>query len=451
MRYFCTYFDVRYLTRGLALYTSLRKHCPEFHLDILCLDDACRECLSRLSLPASRTLSLSELETADNELLTAKPTRSTREYFFTLTPSLAYYLLQNTPQGEFLTYLDSDLYFYSDPEPLFEELKAGSIAIIPHRFPKGTEHMKNNGIYNVGWVGFRNDTYGQECASWWRQCCLAWCRDRVEGDRYADQGYLNDWPKRFPRTVVIRHLGANVAPWNVGQYTIVKKGAGLTVDASPLLFYHFHALHNITDTLFDSGLSKYGVELSDELRQLIYKPYLHELCAVHRMLHSSSRADSLACSSGQYSERCFDLVPRRGRLESKASSERAAVEAYLYEQLVRLERSRHELQAALLLERDRNDMMQERVMERHPIAQTRDSMLNTNDLPASEASDLRSVLSVLRKSNHYLRRQSALEFMSRNFRIYQRFHRKRLTRSLRGRFAFLPTLFGKLRALIRNT
>lgn len=450
MRYFCTYFDQRYLTRGLALYASLRRHCPGFHLDILCLDDACRESLSRLSLPGSRTLALSELETADRDLLVAKPTRTTREYYFTLTPSLAHHLLRNIPDGEFLTYLDSDLYFYSDPEPVFEELKAGSIAIIPHRFPKSTEHMKNNGIYNVGWVGFRNDTHGWECVRWWRQCCLAWCRDTVEGDRYADQGYLNDWPTRFPRTVVIRHSGANVAPWNVGQYTIVKNDAELTVDASPILFYHFHALRNITETLFDTGLSKYGVELSDELRRHIYKPYLDELCAIRRALCSSSRIDFLASSSPKDSSQCFDLVPRARQMESEPSIERAAVEAYLYEQLVRLERNRHELQAALLMmERDRNPVLQERVVARH--TQERDPIKDADRMPTPEAYDLRAVLSVLRKSNHYFRRQSALKFISRNIRAYGRLHRKRWTRLLRGRLALIATLFGKLRALVRKT
>ena len=48
--FFCTLFDSNYLTRGLAMYESLAKHCDDFHLFIFSFDDKCLEVLKKLKL-----------------------------------------------------------------------------------------------------------------------------------------------------------------------------------------------------------------------------------------------------------------------------------------------------------------------------------------------------------------------------------------------------------------
>ncbi len=111
--YFCTYFDHRYLSRGLALYYSLRKHCSSFKLFILCLSQECYEILKqRKELENVLLLQLNEIENGDEELLKAKQNRSLIEYYFTITPSFILYILNNFNEVDFLTYLDADLYFF---------------------------------------------------------------------------------------------------------------------------------------------------------------------------------------------------------------------------------------------------------------------------------------------------------------------------------------------------
>ena len=193
------------------------------------------------------------------------------------------YILKNNPELEAITYLDSDVYCFSDPQPIFDALGRNSILITPHRFPQHLKDRERYGIYNVGVVTFRNDPRGLQCLHWWRERCLEWCYDRLEGSRFGDQGYLNDWPERFEGVVVLDHKGVNTAPWNWMSCTLSTSDHGTFIDDDPLIFYHFHQLKQLNGWICDPGLSSYG-GASRSLRRLIYAPYLRELKDTWRWL-----------------------------------------------------------------------------------------------------------------------------------------------------------------------
>ncbi len=278
MYYFCTYFDKNYLPRGLALYYSLRQHCHEFSLWILCMDQASFSVLTKLALPSVNLLSLAKFEQKDELLVNAKRNRSKIEYYFTCTPSLPLYILNNWPEVDLITYIDADLFFFASPTPLFDELETKSIAIIGHRYPPHLIELERFGIYNVGWLSFRRDENALDCLNWWRKQCLEWCYDREEDGRFADQKYLDDWPDRFKNVVVLEHKGANLAPWNLGNYQLHSRDRKTVMaDEQPLLFFHFHGLKKIFQYLYDPGWIEYGIKPSKVIRQQIYKPYLRLL------------------------------------------------------------------------------------------------------------------------------------------------------------------------------
>ena len=284
MRYFCTYFDRRYLPRGLALYRSLRDHCRPFRLHVLCLDQVCRRVLDDLNLPEVETTALAELEEADRELTAAKADRSLVEYYFTLTPAWSRFVLERRPEVDLLTYLDSDLYFFNSPEPLFEEFGSGSTAIIGHRFsPEWTDKIVY-GRFNVGWISFRRDENGLACLEWWRRRCLEWCYDRLEGDRFADQKYLDQWPDRFKGVVELKHQGGNVAPWNVFGSDLSWTGRTVTVNGQELVFYHFFKVKQLDRWTYDPNIARYGLEPSAVLLDNVYGPYLDSLAAATETL-----------------------------------------------------------------------------------------------------------------------------------------------------------------------
>lgn len=277
MNHYCTYFDHHYLLRGLALYRSLRRHHPSFRLWVLCMDSFVYKVLSHLSLPALTLIPIEDLERADPQLLGAKKNRKMLEYYFTCTPSLPLFILKHHPDVQRITYLDADLFFFSDPAPIHEEIGDSSIAIIGHRFPEHLRHLEIHGVYNVGWLSFSRSAEAFLCLQRWREQCIDWCTRRPENNRYADQKYLDDWPSLYKGLVVLRHKGANLAPWNLANYKIAWRDGRVWVDAQPLIFYHFHGLHPLRSWFYDSQMDRYQLKPSLRIMRRVYLPYIQSL------------------------------------------------------------------------------------------------------------------------------------------------------------------------------
>ena len=318
MRHYCTYFDRHYLVRGLALYQSLKRHDGPFTLWVLCFDDWSYDVLTRLAEPDLRPIALADFERDDAALLAVKPTRSKVEYYFTCSPSLPLYVLNAHPEIELLTYLDADLFFYADPTPIFDEMGGGSILIGEHRYPPDLRYMEVHGVYNVGLLAFRNDERARACLQWWRERCLEWCYDRPEDGKYADQKYLDDWPERFPGTVVLQHPGAGLAPWNWKNYALTVTQGRVTVDGLPLLFFHFHGLKIIAPWLYDPVYAGkiYG-EMPRGLTRLLYGGYaarLREAAGWARRVSPDVAIEYARLGRG-YAWRVFVSKVRRARLQ----------------------------------------------------------------------------------------------------------------------------------------
>lgn len=278
---FCTYFDVGYLPRALVLHESLVATGVDFRLTALCLDEESRDAVEALDDATFRAIGLSELEAHDPELLGVKPTRSKYEYYFTLGPSFMHLLLTRDSM-QHLTYLDADMRFYADPSPLFAQSEGAAVVIVGHRFPERLRHLEATGKFNVAWVGFENDGDGLQCLEWWRERCIEWCFDHVDGDRYADQKYLDQFPTEFARVHVLQHPGADVAPWNLLDPPLAWDGERFVVAGEPLIFFHFQGFRTLWPSLIDPNLREFGHQSTPATRRL-FRRY-------HSALHSSAHA-----------------------------------------------------------------------------------------------------------------------------------------------------------------
>lgn len=286
-----------YLARALVLHRSLVTFEPDLRLHVCCLDDLTLRVLSETCPPGVRAFALAELEAFDPALPEVRPRRTAWEYAMTLKPSLCRLVLERALDAGVIGYADADLMFFGDPSALLDELGDGSALLVPHRYPPEREWMARAwGVHNAGTILLRRTAEADQALGWWRERCLDWCHRAPEDGRWADQKYLDDWPRRYPGVRVLAHPGGGLAPWNGARHELRTSDGAVLVDRRPLVFYHHQGLrlHRGVASLRRVGLlseryrlspgrppvvwrleGKHSITAAEE--RLVWAPYLRAL------------------------------------------------------------------------------------------------------------------------------------------------------------------------------
>jgi hypothetical protein len=272
---FCTIFDYNYFAKGLALYYSLDKVC-DCHLYVFTSDEKCKKVLTEKQFPNLTVIEISEIE--NKELLAVKAKRDIAEYFWTIKGPCLEYLFSKY-KLDIVTYIDADSFFYSSPAPILNEMADNSVLILPHNFSQKYKHEIKNGIYNAGFISFRNDNNGLTALKWWKDKSIEWCYKKKENGKFGDQMYLNEMAN-FPGVHNINHMGG-LANWNVQQYRLIKEdgrvfGLTDTNEKFEVIFYHFHYMKFLYPNEVELG-RKF---ISDKVLELFYKPYIKYLLEI---------------------------------------------------------------------------------------------------------------------------------------------------------------------------
>ncbi len=288
---FCTLFDSNYLDKGLVMYRSLAATGCRFKMYVLAMDEKCEEILKAYGYDNVTVISL-ERFVEEASLADVRKTRSRAEFCWTCTSFLIDHVIKK--YGESIcTYVDSDLFFYSDPKCLTDEMKDKTVQIVEHRYNRswlGKISHANSGTYCVEFNTFMNTPDSMELLQWWKERCYGSCTSglkttyrkgfKVKGC-LGDQGYLEDWGKK-KNVSVLRHPGGGVAPWNIVQYKLHKTGNKIVLEEKrtgrkfPLVFYHFHNISYYDPHKVNIGVYEPWKE-DRKLVEYIYSGYLKKI------------------------------------------------------------------------------------------------------------------------------------------------------------------------------
>jgi hypothetical protein len=261
---YVTLFDSLYLPQGLALQKSMEENKLSYTLWIICVDELTYEILNTLELNNVRLINLKNVET--KELLKVKKDRTKGEYCWTLTPFAPKFVFEQDQSINRVTYIDADIYFFSNPEPIFEEFENSqkSILITEHSFSPEFDKTFESGKFCVQFIIFKRNG-SESVIKWWQQRCLEWCYNRLENGKFGDQKYLDLWPFLFSDYIhILQNKELALGPWNATRYPI-----------GNAVFYHFHGVR-ISDSN-RININESGYKLPNPLLKYAYYPYVKSI------------------------------------------------------------------------------------------------------------------------------------------------------------------------------
>lgn len=282
---YCTLFDSNFLLYGLALHQSLCRHATNFHLYILAFDTECFNILEKLKLKNTIIIHHKDFET--ETLLKLKKERSIAEYCWTCTPSLIDFCITKYNLNN-CTYLDSDIYFYADPTILIDEMQEKSVLITSHNFSKKYSDLTKFGKYCVQFVTFKITPEAMNILREWKNNCIDWCYNRIEGEKFGDQKYLDKWPIVYSCVHELLNIGGGYAPWNIERFELYEEQKSLKIreknKSNTLVFFHFHNIKFNNKQNLDKE-KFYNYFIPENLIDIIFKPYLNTLKDLNKMVH----------------------------------------------------------------------------------------------------------------------------------------------------------------------
>ncbi len=249
-------FTFSYLNRARVLFASLRRHHPQWDLVALITDAPPPDFrFDPASEPFDRVVFAQDLGIANFRSWLFK-----HDVVEVCTAVKGPFLHQACAAGpEAVIYLDPDTALFESLSPLEDLLAEHDILLTPHLVDPNDDptaildndlSASRTGIFNLGFVAVAARGEGLRFARWWNDRLLSYCYDEMDQGLFVDQRWCDHAPALFDRLKVVRDPGYNVASWNLSRRTIsVGKDGRITVNGSPLRFWHFTKLGALGDAM----------------------------------------------------------------------------------------------------------------------------------------------------------------------------------------------------------
>ncbi len=232
-----------YLAHAKTLAVSFKEHHPDKNFVIAILDVPSDD-IDYDDLGADEVL---WIPTLFKELVDALEVEyGIAELCTVVKPELFQYFFKESNKS--VLYIDPDIKVFSPFEEVFKALESYHMVLTPHicsptgdvGHPQDKDLMRT-GIYNLGFLAVNNTPSILEFVAWWDKRVKAYGYHDLKKGFFYDQIWLGYGPAFLDKVYVLRHLGYNMANWNLHERHIISDNATFYVNIKqiPLRFFHY--------------------------------------------------------------------------------------------------------------------------------------------------------------------------------------------------------------------
>jgi hypothetical protein len=303
-----------YLAHATTLADSFARHHPERSLVIGIVDSL--EPDTRALAGAYELLGMDEIGEPSFEAM--KVRYNTMELITAVKPYFIDYFFRRR-QADHVVYLDADMMVFDRLDRIVDDLGRASFVLTPHfvtpiydEFALREQVVLNTGTFNLGFFAIRRDSVGEALIAWWRRKLFDECIMDQSRGYFVDQKWMNLSICHFDNYCIDKHLGLNMAHWNLHERRLTPAGDGRyrVNDSVPLLFFHFSSYSFDEPQAIARGQTRYSFDSRPDIVP-VFTSYRDELAS-----HGFARFRTVTPSYGR-------PMPRRvpptikSRLKSK--------------------------------------------------------------------------------------------------------------------------------------
>jgi hypothetical protein len=274
-----------YLAQAKVLGDSLLKYNPDFRFIIGLVDKKNIEIDYSFFIP-HEVITIEDIGLTNFEGLWQK--FNIIELNTAVKSSFIKYLFKLYPEAEFVFYFDPDIMIFGKLSSLENEFSEAKVLLTPHVITPievddlwpGENTFLNYGIYNLGFIGVKNDPEVLPFLDWWEDRTLKLGFIRPCEGIFVDQLWINLAPLFFKGFKILFSLGFNAAPWNLHERKKINYDSEKFVmtDQSTLTFYHFSSYNYKRPDLISKYYDRYTFDNCPDLKKVysIYQQLLVE-------------------------------------------------------------------------------------------------------------------------------------------------------------------------------